>query len=558
MYTSLPALLVVALACPCRALWPIPRSLETGSTPLVLAPDFRIVGLRDSPADLSSAVARSQAYIRTDRMQRLVVGRAEADRARVQDAMQLPSLVLSIPEGEGVGSIAQEAVGPLGTRSEEYVLHVPADGAPAMLAANSTLGLLRGLTTFEQLWYDLDGNATYTLEAPIIVTDSPAFPYRGFMLDTSRNFFPITDIKRTLDAMSWTKMSQFHWHVTDSHSFPLQVPGFEEVAEKGAYAQDMIYTPADVQDVITYAAERGIDVLMDIDTPGHTAAIYESHPEHIACYLGSPWQTYANEPPAGQLRFASPSTTTFTTELFAAAARMTMSSLFSTGGDELNLECYTNDTATQEALAATNQTLEEALNTFTMSTHGVLTKLGKTGVIKSDMVLDHNLTLPNDTVVIVWKSSADAVSIAAKGFQFVHQPSDYFYLDCGAGEWLGQDPLGNSWCDPFKTWHRTYTFDPFMNLSASQHQLVLGGQQPLWTEQSEPENLDSIVWPRAASSAEVFWTGATLPDGLPRNVSSALPRLHDLRFRMVQRGVQAIPLQPLWCALRPGLCDLQS
>ena len=88
--------------------------------------------------------------------------------------------------------------------------------------------------------------------------------------------------------------------------------------------------------------------------------------------------------------------------------------------------------------------------------------------------------------------------------------------------------------------------------------IVPTGEQLLWTEQSGPENLDSIAWPRAASSAEVFWTGATLPDGSPRNVSTALPRLHDFRFRMVQRGVKAIPLQPLWCALRPGLCDLNA
>lgn len=84
------------------------------------------------------------------------------------------------------------------------------------------------------------------------------------------------------------------------------------------------------------------------------------------------------------------------------------------------------------------------------------------------------------------------------------------------------------------------------------------GQQLLWAEQSSPENLDSIVWPRAASSAEVFWTGATLPNGSPRNVTEALPRLHDFRFRMVQRGVKAIALQPLWCALRPNLCNIDS
>lgn len=82
------------------------------------------------------------------------------------------------------------------------------------------------------------------------------------------------------------------------------------------------------------------------------------------------------------------------------------------------------------------------------------------------------------------------------------------------------------------------------------------GQQLLWTEQSGPENMEPIIWPRAAASAEVFWTGATLPSGNPRNVTEALPRLHDLRYRLVQRGVNAINLQPMWCALRPDACDL--
>ena len=78
------------------------------------------------------------------------------------------------------------------------------------------------------------------------------------------------------------------------------------------------------------------------------------------------------------------------------------------------------------------------------------------------------------------------------------------------------------------------------------------GQQLLWAEQSGPENLDSIVWPRAATSAEVFWSG---PGG---DSDEALPRLHDVAFRMRQRGIGAIPLQPMWCALRPGACNLNS
>lgn len=87
---------------------------------------------------------------------------------------------------------------------------------------------------------------------------------------------------------------------------------------------------------------------------------------------------------------------------------------------------------------------------------------------------------------------------------------------------------------------------------------ILTGEHLLWTEQSSPSNLDPVVWPRAATSAEIYWTGATLPGGSPRNVETALPRLHDIAFRMQARGVAAIPLQPLWCALRPGVCDLTA
>lgn len=87
---------------------------------------------------------------------------------------------------------------------------------------------------------------------------------------------------------------------------------------------------------------------------------------------------------------------------------------------------------------------------------------------------------------------------------------------------------------------------------------MLGGQSLLWVEQSGPENLDSTVWPRAAASAEVFWTGAKLPDGSAANTKEALPRLHDIRYRMVQRGVDAINLQPRWCAIHPDKCDLTA
>ena len=146
----------------------------------------------------------------------------------------------------------------------------------------------------------------------------------------------------------------------------------------------------------------------EIDTPGHTASIHESHPEHIACYDSSPWVTFANgqydpfqlefsqyalglefspsagsssEPISGQLRFASASTTNFTAGLVEETAKMFPSSLFSTGGDELNLPCYEQDLKTQQILNATGQTLQQKLETFVHTLHGGLKGLGKTPVV---------------------------------------------------------------------------------------------------------------------------------------------------------------------------------
>ena len=102
-----------------------------------------------------------------------------------------------------------------------------------------------------------------------------------------------------------------------------------------------------------------------------------------------------------------------------------------------------------------------------------------------------------------------------------------------------------------------YTFDPLAGLNEAHFHLVQGGQALLWAEQTAPSNLDQMIWPRAAASAEVFWSGPLAAHD-PGAVREALPRLHELAFRMQRRGVQAIPLQPMWCALRRGACNIDS
>ncbi|KAF9234697.1 glycoside hydrolase family 20 protein [Melanogaster broomeanus] len=318
------------------------------------------------------------------------------------------------------------------------------------------------------------------------------------------------------------------------------VAQYPELATNGAYSADEMYSEDDMQYIVEYAAARGIDIMLEIDTPGHTAIIGTTYPDYVACFDATPWSSYANEPPAGQLRFALPEVMNFTASLLSSVAKTLPSYYFSTGGDELNTNCYADDYPTQQQLNATNMTLNGALNTFTETTHAALIAEGKTPVVWEEMVLNWNLTLSNETIVMVWISSEDAAAVAERGFRIVQAPSNYFYLVsalltpalCITRSHVTTQGLWWRWMARRQPgW--SYTFDPLANLTESQYELVLGGEQLLWAEQSGPQNLDPIVWPRAASSAEIFWS-AKQPTGAPLNVTEALPRLHVQFFLVVR------------------------
>jgi hypothetical protein len=191
-----------------------------------------------------------------------------------------------------------------------------------------------------------------------------------------------------------------------------------------------------------------------MDTPGHTSAISrKAYSEHIARADAKPRLTYANEPPASQLHLASPATIDFTASLLSAAAKLFPSTLFATGGNEINTRCYQDDPQTQQDLAG--RTLNEALEAFTQATHGAPRSLGRTPIVWrgdldilwvhwwdsqfffgfcTEILLNFNQTLSNDRIALcvstfflshtpsrmlmcidrVWISSDDAATVAAK------------------------------------------------------------------------------------------------------------------------------------------------
>lgn len=179
--TSFPAflLLFILLSTLTRvhALWPQPRSLQTGSEALKLSPTFDIIvsgNIHFLPLDLREAISRTKEQVKNDRLGRVVVGRGSSDQPLLFQAKQLDALYLSFGEHATMSSIADEARKPLESRDEAYLLSVPCDGSPATLVANSSLGAFRGLATFTQLWYNFNGT-TYALHLPVDIVDSPSY-----------------------------------------------------------------------------------------------------------------------------------------------------------------------------------------------------------------------------------------------------------------------------------------------------------------------------------------------------------------------------------------------
>ncbi|WVQ81171.1 hypothetical protein IAT38_003293 [Cryptococcus sp. DSM 104549] len=567
----LPAFLSPATPYPLRGLnlVPLPVSSQTGSglTPICLSADFHIVFADDisgtgfaPPVDLQSAARRAEARVKATRARWLspLGGEEFFPKGPGKCAHHLKVLRVHLDHFTGA-SIFDEATLLVEERidKEAYTLDIPLKGE-ATIRARGALGAFRGLTSFEGVFYTLGGEV-YAPHAPYKIEDKPAFEWRAVLLDTSRNYFSVPSLLKILDTMATVKLNVFHWHITDSNSWPLDLAAYPELARLGAYSPSEVYTEADVRMIVQYAGERGIDVLLELDTPGHTASIAPSHPSHVACFEATPFKSFAHQPPAGQLRFADKAVTAWTAGLLESVAGLGAGKYFSTGGDEINMNCMLTDKHTTASLKANNWSIDDALDHFTAVTHAPIRKAGKTPVVWQEMVLDHGKmpSLGNDTIVDIWVNSADARRVLDKGYRIVHASADYFYLDCGQGGWIGMEGGGDSWCDPLKSWARMYSFDPYQGVKDDERHLIVGGQTSLWAEQTDETNLEPTLWPRAAALAEVFWSGPSA-DGKPRSSIAALPRMHDIRYRMVAQGVRAAPLQPHWCALRPDTCVIRE
>ncbi|KAI1082963.1 glycoside hydrolase family 20 protein [Whalleya microplaca] len=440
-----------------------------------------------------------------------------------------------------------------GDVDECYSLSVGTDGKAAISAVSST-GVLRALETFSQLFFKHSGGSIYTQLAPVQIVDKPQYAHRGILLDVSRSYFPVDGIYRTLDAMAWNKLNRLHIHATDSQSWPLEIPSMPELHEKGAYAPDMTYTPADVAAIQTYGIHRGIEVIFEIDTPGHFGIAALSHPDLITGWGAHPWSTYCAEPPCGQLRLNESAVDPFLDKLMADVLPRVApyAAYFHTGGDEVNFNEYNLDPS-----VGTNDTtvIVPLLQKFVDKHHARVRKAGLTPMVWEEIPISYNVSIGKDVVVQSWLGDGALKKITGLGHKAISSDYNYWYLDCGRGHWMnfaeGADfakyyPF-NDWCSPAKGWRLAYSHDPRANLTKEEAGLILGGEVAVWTEAIDEAVIDDILWPRASAAGEVLWSGRTDAQGNNRTQLDAAPRLAEFRERMLARGVRAGPVQMPFC-----------
>ena len=240
---------------------------------------------------------------------------------------------------------------------ESYVLEVPsgqANDQTVTLAASTTWGILRGLETFAQLVQykstppsftkkgvtsNLDG---YTIDwIPMIVTDSPRYYWRGLLVDSARHFLTIPLLQRIIDTMAALKMNVLHWHMVDAESFPFVSEKYPELQRASTYHPKASYMKEDIKDLIAYARDRGVRIMPEFDTPGHTASIGQTYPEMIAdCYdwlvdhYGDDlrWPMFNDV----ALDVTREETKTFAREIIAEMSEIFPDDFFHIGGDEVN------------------------------------------------------------------------------------------------------------------------------------------------------------------------------------------------------------------------------
>lgn len=418
--------------------------------------------------------------------------------------------------------------------AEGYTLNVNENGIE--IKASAKAGFFYAIQTLKQLLpRDLFGeelNKDAKWEIPFVtISDHPQFGHRGFMMDVARHFFDKDEVKKVLDIMALYKMNRLHWHLTDDQGWRIEIPEYPKLTTVGAvrsgsftspgdgskffddteYGRGMYFTQDDLREIVAYAAERNIDILPEIDLPGHMVAAVTAYPE-FSC---DPTKEYSVRLDGGiskdVLNIGKDETVDFLKCVLDNVAEIFPFPYIHIGGDECptdqwqtNEECLRR--VQEEGLAGVHELqswLVEELGTYLKEKHGK-------DIVVWDELLAHwtsdNAVKP---VIMAWNSLGLTATAADKGFKSIATPYSHVYIDfmqVGPDKTVIDEPYYGGWSDTnTNTLEEAYSLNPAGSLSGRE-EYCMGVQCNLWAETlNDNIELEYQLLPRMIAVAETGW-----------------------------------------------------
>lgn len=495
--------------------WPQPHSFSIGSGKLSLSNSFSFVGADSSPL-LQRAADR---YIKL-----------------------IASTNPSAPEGGIISScslsVANVITCPIKERAsldlgvdESYTIDINAYGECTMTAA-TVWGAMHAFEAFTQVLSRDMKNGSPTGEvsmnyAPVSVQDTARFSHRGILIDSARHFLPVATLKGVIDTFPMSNFNVMHWHLVDAQSFPYDAPSVPKIVQ-GAFDNTETYSSQDLTDIATYATDRGVRLVIEVDGPGHSASWGVGYPDIIPDGCAEKYTYNVNNLAVNPI---IDQTYDVVAGIFKDIVAATGVKYMHLGGDEVVYGCWTIDPTIVAYMTEHDITNPaELLSLYAEKAGEISRDLGVTPIYWEDTFMAGTRP-PLSSIFDVWTNSTNIALVTAAGYRVIAAPQNYWYLDHAAN-----------------TWQVMYSYEPTTGQDAQQASLIIGGEASMWGEMVDQYNIFPKIWPTAAAVGERLWSSPN--NTRVADIDDAQLRLNTLICRMNSRGVSVGPINPGYCAIK--------
>ena len=436
--------------------------------------------------------------------------------AYLQNNYALHNILRPNTGNNAANTIILTAAGAEGLPPEGYRLSITPQ---QVTVAGRGAGLFYGIQTLIQL-LPLERAATSPLPC-VQIEDYPRFGYRGMHLDVSRHFFSVEFVKKYIDLMAAYKLNNFHWHLTDDQGWRIEIKKYPRLTQIGSQrAQTLIgryrdagaqydntpyggfYTQDQVRDVVKYAADRYINVIPEIEMPGHSRAALAAYPE-LGCEPGKAYQVSETWGVFKDVYCPTEKTFTFLQDVLTEVMALFPSRYIHIGGDEVPKEEWHNSAFCRKLIKKLKLKDEHGLQSYFIQRMEKFVNTKGRRIIGWDEILEGGLA-PNATVMS-WRGEAGGIAAAKQNHDVIMTPgSAGLYFDHAQGP-VSLEPLGIGGYAPLQ---KTYSYNPTpAALTPDEQKHIIGVQANLWTEYiATDEKAEYMALPRMLALSEVAWT----------------------------------------------------